>query len=890
MNPNTVPGVQRYQPPPGPRQRRPLPPPPARPQPRAQARPRPPARARRGPAVLRGLTAGQVTAIFAAILAAGIAIRLWRLGVSPGWQFDEAIYWRVSENMQHGALAENPVYGQRFQPFLYQPPMYFEIESRWFDLVGASIYHARLFGVLCTAVMQLLLFRLLTRLHGLRVALLAMLPVIFDSWLLYIERVSYIENALMIGVVLGFLLYARALDSPSLWRFFLAGLALGAAASFKQTGAYVIVAVVFCWLIRRRHHRGHLVLLGGALLVVAAYLALMIVKYDPPGNPWFLHQSLVQVRRVLGLQQSGGTLTSPSGALHLLTQQYKYFLPSLIVAVCAIALALRRTWQCYRARSWAPVRANAVLYAWLVTGVVVFGVSSPQVPAVFRADPAARLLLLLDGTRPLGSGHLVADVLARRGGRHRADGVPAHHPRVQRQLAARGPGVRGRPHSGRRDRGHRGDGRRPHQPALVRGRDRDRLRGARDLRHHLADVPAVQFHRGRRRLPLAHERRHRHHVFQRGRGHRNGLEAKDHSMKKLWIGAGLALTAAVTTACAYGAPHGVQAAALSTSISVGLPKGSLGSDGPVVGVNVYAVKNYSAAVTAADGKRILSYVKHTLHASAVDLVWNLYSPGYRSDSVVTNGKTTLTAANIGILTKIAQADGLYVEYRPIVFVQTKGNTWEGLIEPPNTAKWFTSYYQQNLPYLKMAQRYHINEYVIGTEMYKLTKARQWQSFLAESARVFRGPISYAQWQQIYFSPHPELPPTALTAVDMYEPLKKLTASASLSQVEAAYDKFFAEVPASVLRRSAIQETGIEARAGAYLTPPHLGLPGTLDQAIQYNWFTAGCEAVKRFHLRSIFFFKVDLADNPAHPATSLSTFEGRRGAVAISRCASIIKS
>jgi len=31
-----------------------------------------------------GLTTGRVLAIFVAVLAAGIAIRLWRLGVSPG--------------------------------------------------------------------------------------------------------------------------------------------------------------------------------------------------------------------------------------------------------------------------------------------------------------------------------------------------------------------------------------------------------------------------------------------------------------------------------------------------------------------------------------------------------------------------------------------------------------------------------------------------------------------------------------------------------------------------------------------------------------------------------------------------------------------------------------
>lgn len=312
-----------------------------------------------------------------------MALRLWRLGISPAWQWDEAVYWRVSANVQHGWLTEHNVYGVPWKPFLYQPPVFFDIESRWFDLVGASIYHARLFGVGCTAVMQVLLFRLLYRLHGPRVALLTVLPVIFDGWLIYIERVSYIENALMILVVLGFLLYERALDMPHWRRFLMAGLALGAAASFKQTGAYVVVAVMLCWLIIRREHRGHFVLLAGAVAVIAAYLGLMIYKYDAPGHPWFIDQSLVQVRRVLGLQQSGGTLTSPGGALHLLTQQYKYFVPSLLLAGCAVVIAFRRTWQCYRARNWGPVQDNALLYSWLVTGVVVFGTSSLKFPQYF---------------------------------------------------------------------------------------------------------------------------------------------------------------------------------------------------------------------------------------------------------------------------------------------------------------------------------------------------------------------------------------------------------------------------------------------------------------------------------------------------------------------------
>jgi 4-amino-4-deoxy-L-arabinose transferase-like glycosyltransferase len=322
-------------------------------------------------------------AAFAAVLVAGTALRLWKLQTSPAWQWDEAVYWRVAANVQHGVLAEHPVFGAPWEPFLYQPPLYFLVVARWFGVVGASIYHARILGVVWTAVTQVLLFRLLWKLHGPRVALLAIIPLVFDGWLLYIERVSYIENALMLLVVATFLLYRCALERGD-WRWFAAaGLAAGFTASFKQTGAYIIVAILLCWLIVRRDHRGHCALLGAAAGVIAAYLVAMTRMYDLPGRPWFTSQSLVQVRRVLGLQHSGGTLSSPGGALHLLEAQYRYFAFSAILAAAAVGLSAWKVWQCYRARNWAPAQANALLFSWLVTGVVVFGLSSLKFPQYF---------------------------------------------------------------------------------------------------------------------------------------------------------------------------------------------------------------------------------------------------------------------------------------------------------------------------------------------------------------------------------------------------------------------------------------------------------------------------------------------------------------------------
>jgi 4-amino-4-deoxy-L-arabinose transferase-like glycosyltransferase len=289
----------------------------------------------------------------------------------------------VGVSVQHGLLQEHPVYGAAWQPFLYQPPLYFLLLARWFSLTGASIYHARLLGVIASAAMLVLLFRLVRKLHGARAARWALMPVALDGWLMYIERASYIENVLVVIIVAALLLYQRALESPAWYRFAVAGVAIGCAGAFKQTGIYVLAAVLLCWLIVRRSHRGHLILLAAAAAVLVTYAVAMIRMYDLPGHDWYVSQTLVQVLRVIGARQSGGTLTSPGKLLHLLAAQYKYFVPSALVALAALATAVRRLLQCYRARSWQPARDNALLFSWFWAGLVVFGASSLKYPQYF---------------------------------------------------------------------------------------------------------------------------------------------------------------------------------------------------------------------------------------------------------------------------------------------------------------------------------------------------------------------------------------------------------------------------------------------------------------------------------------------------------------------------
>jgi 4-amino-4-deoxy-L-arabinose transferase-like glycosyltransferase len=323
-----------------------------------------------------------ILAAFGLVLAAAAGLRLWDLGSKPGWQSDETVYTDIARNLAtSGSLSEHIQYHEGWTPFLFHPPFYFLLLAGWFEVAGAGVPQARLLAVIASLVTLGLLMRLIWRLHGPVPALVTVTFVAFDGWLLFVQRVSYIENTLMVIIVAGFLLYERALRRPSARRFLLAGAVLGFAAGYKHTGAYVLVAVLLNWLIIRREKRGHRLLLAGAGAVVAAYLAVMIPLYDTGPHDWYLQQTLVQLERVTGLRRSTGTLTSPADFLHLLSHQYAVFVPSLAVALGGAAFVIA---ACVRARSLDPIRPNSLLLSWSLAGVLVFGASAIRYQQYFE--------------------------------------------------------------------------------------------------------------------------------------------------------------------------------------------------------------------------------------------------------------------------------------------------------------------------------------------------------------------------------------------------------------------------------------------------------------------------------------------------------------------------
>ena len=790
-----------------------------------------------------GLARHWPIAVGVLVLGAAAILRFWRLG-SLGWQYDEITYHLVASNVMHGNLTEKVTYGARWQPFLYQPPWYPYLLAGWFKLTADTIASARVLGVLFSLCSLVLAWALIRRQAGEKAALFATVPLAFDGWLLYVDRVSYIENLVLAVILAGWVAYQWALGRPSWQRFAVAGLAFGAAACLKYTGLYVILAVALAWLIVRRDHKGHLVMLGTALGLLAIDQAVLLAWW----GRYYRQESLLQLRRVLGIQSSGGTLTSSGSLAHLLFAQYRIFIPSLLIAVAGVVLVIRYLWRCYRARDWAPVRHQAILFSWSLAGMLTFGLSNLRFPQYFalvlvplyllfwteawrrlRAVPRFALLAMAV------AGGLVSLWLSVQG--------QASNPmqQVQRYAASHIPA----------------------QAVVVAD-------------EQAGDLLSQPYCREQQAIPCLHRARY---VITWRTYLQSTWRLGDPAFHQMMRGAvplasfsGFSGTATVWR-LAPAAPAPVPAAPAR----------------PVLGVDLYAARNYPLAVVTRDGARNLAYIRRHLRAQSAGIVWNLYSPGRRSNAVGHPARLSLTPTAVATLTRQAQKLGMSVEYRPLIRVGASA-VWEGRISPASPRAWFRSLYRAELPYLRVAQRLHVGMFVVGTELKGLYGSPAWRGFLARVHQVYHGTVTYSSWQDQYYAQPGSLPPTSVAGVDPY-PVVHAGPGASVSQLVAAWDSYFRKVPASVRERTVMQEVSIAARANSYAHPSDWQIPGRYARHVQVRWFKAACLVAAHYHMRGIYFYEVNLLDNPDHPLTFPAFFEGNRAAAtAIRGCRAIFRS
>ena len=350
-------------------------------------------------------------------------------------------------------------------------------------------------------------------------------------------------------------------------------------------------------------------------------------------------------------------------------------------------------------------------------------------------------------------------------------------------------------------------------------------------------------------------------------------------------GVGLALC---TGACAQTAAAHAQAAGTTTvHLAAKSAAASAANSPPVVGVNLYEEQDYSLAQTTAWGERDIKYIAKTLGLKAIVIAWNYNVPGRHSDDVQATGPLTPSLADIAELTSIAKSYGLRVEYR-VLFAVDDSDTRSTSIEPGNLQAWLRSLLTAETPALKLAESQDVSEFVAGTEMASIDQSSLWGGFFDAARQYYHGIVSYASWggsgspyEGGFFSGRRVLLPLEYYGASAY-PSIDLPPTATVAELTSAWEDFLQNAPESVLERTAIDEIGIAAKAGAYRHPQAFnGMTGTADNTVQQRWFDAACRAAGAEHLRGIYFWSMPLNDNPSAPYPSLDLFEGRETSLAV---------
>lgn len=333
------------------------------------------------------------------------------------------------------------------------------------------------------------------------------------------------------------------------------------------------------------------------------------------------------------------------------------------------------------------------------------------------------------------------------------------------------------------------------------------------------------------------------------------------------------------TACTGTAASSDHSNAAAASAAAAVRASSKPAPKPLVGVNLYVDKNYSLAETKTWGERDLKYIADTLRLKAVAIAWDYNVPSPSSDTVTASSSRTPTIADLAELTSLARSYHLRVEYRALYAIGNSDSRSVS-IRPRNLSAWLRSLLAAETPALKMAQRDHVSEFVVGTEMASIDQSPLWGAFFPEAARLYRGILSYASWGGKsgfggFFSPQRVPLPLRYFGASAYPPIN-LPATASVARLTKAWVAFLRRAPESLLRLTAIDETGIPAVAGAYRDPYQWNGLGHAkpDLAVQAKWYRAACQAADLVRVRAVYFWSAVLSSNPAGEQPSLEGFEG----------------
>jgi putative flippase GtrA/glycosyltransferase involved in cell wall biosynthesis len=341
-------------------------------------------------------------ALYAGILMVSAGLRLWNLDARPGYEWDEPVYGSVGAHFAQFGTVTYKAAIARPTEYLSHPPFYFIMLGEWFRMVGTGITQARVLS----AIMSLLLITILFLYLRQRMGAWALLPTVlvaFDGWIVFANRISWIDNSVVVFGVLGIWAYFHALKHNTTRAYIIAGLALGFTLAFKQLGIYFCAIPVLNWIFSRQRTRGHLVMLGTIVVCFMLYLGYMVSVYKDA----FVRQTMSQIFRSSGAVTSRGVV-SPQDVITALVGQYHIF--AFTVFLCSASLvwlALDIT-RSIRRRDPSWLRRYSIEASWIIAGIVVFIAVQIKFPNYFIYLMIPLFVYLGMRIRDVASGWLAA--------------------------------------------------------------------------------------------------------------------------------------------------------------------------------------------------------------------------------------------------------------------------------------------------------------------------------------------------------------------------------------------------------------------------------------------------------------------------------------------------
>jgi hypothetical protein len=194
------------------------------------------------------------------------------------------------------------------------------------------------------------------------------------------------------------------------------------------------------------------------------------------------------------------------------------------------------------------------------------------------------------------------------------------------------------------------------------------------------------------------------------------------------VAAGLCLVASASPAPGRSAAAGPRTPAATAPRFVPFERGlTVGEWGPTA---------YQPDATRAT----LTRLAHGSHVGSVTL-FVVWADPEATASTVAPGHLTAPTQNLVLAIRAAKALNLEVILRP--YLEVADGSWRGDIHPQSVNAWFRSYDDFILRYASLAQREHVDGFVVGSELKSMsTYAGAWRSLVRQVRSRFKGFVTY----------------------------------------------------------------------------------------------------------------------------------------------------